>query len=84
MAMFDKGDDNDESLPITFVRGWHLEHLTIEALVDLAIPKLITRFQDVLTASAATDRATKRNINKLVGSRCTMGVEGRSGLVKDT
>ena len=50
-AMFDEGDD-DESLPITFVRGANLERLTIEALVDLANPKLIARFQDVSTASA--------------------------------
>ena len=34
------------------------EHLMIEALVDLANPKLIARFQDVSTASAATGRAT--------------------------
>ena len=46
------------SLPITFVRGANLECLTIEALVDLANPKLIVRFQDVSTASAATGRAT--------------------------
>jgi hypothetical protein len=55
-AMFDEGDD-DESLPITFVRGANLERLTIEALVDLANPKLIARFQDAPTASAVTDRA---------------------------
>jgi hypothetical protein len=56
--MFDEGDDDDESLPITFVRGANLECLTIKALVDLANPKLIVRFQDVPTASAAIDRAT--------------------------
>ena len=56
-AMFDEGDD-DKSLPITFVWGANLERLTIEALVDLANPKLIARFQDVLTASAATGWAT--------------------------
>ena len=54
--MFDEGDD-DESLPITFVRGANLERLTIEALVDLANPKLIARFQDAPTASAVSDRA---------------------------
>ena len=30
----------------------------IKALVDLANPKLIVRFQDVLTASAVTGQAT--------------------------
>ena len=56
-TMFDEVDD-DESLLITFVQGPILEHLMIEALVDLANPKLIARFQDVSTASAATGQAT--------------------------
>ena len=43
--VFDEGDD-DESSPITFVRGVNLERFAIEAFVDLANPKLITRFQD--------------------------------------
>ena len=44
-AVFDEGDD-DESSPITFIRGVNLERLAIEAFVDLANPKLIARFQD--------------------------------------
>jgi hypothetical protein len=44
-ARFDEGDD-DESSPITFIRGVNLERLSIEAFVDLANPKLIMRFQD--------------------------------------
>ena len=56
-ATFDEGDD-DESLPITFVRGANLERLTIEALVDLTNPRLIARFQDASAASTATDRTT--------------------------
>ena len=56
-TMFDEGDD-DKSLPITFVRGANFKCLTIEALVDLANPKLIARFQDVSTASAVTGWAT--------------------------
>ena len=39
-AVLDEGDD-DESSPITFIRGVNLEHLAIEAFVDLANPKLI-------------------------------------------
>ena len=38
-AVFDEGDD-DESSPITFIRGVNLERLAIEAFVDLANPKL--------------------------------------------
>ena len=56
-TMFDEGDE-DESPPITYIWGANLERLTIEALVDLANPKLIARFQDDSTASAATDWAT--------------------------
>lgn len=44
-AVFDEGDD-DESSPITFVRGVNLDRLAIEAFIDLANPKLILRFQD--------------------------------------
>jgi hypothetical protein len=44
-AAFDEGDD-DESSPITFIRGVNLERLVIEAFVDLANPKLIKRFQN--------------------------------------
>ena len=44
-AVFDDGDD-DESSPITFIRGVNLERLAIEAFVDLANVKLIARFQD--------------------------------------
>jgi hypothetical protein len=56
-ATFDEGDDN-ESLLITFVQGANLKCLMIEALIDLANPKLIMQFQDVLAASVATNRAT--------------------------
>ncbi|KIM90086.1 hypothetical protein PILCRDRAFT_1457 [Piloderma croceum F 1598] len=56
-ATFYEGDD-DESLPITFVRGVNLERLTIEALIDLANPKLIAQFQDGSAASAATNQVT--------------------------
>ena len=42
-AVYDEGDD-DESSPITFVRGVNLERLAIEAFIDLANPKLILRF----------------------------------------
>ena len=34
----------------------------IKALIDLANPKLITRFQDVLTASAVTGQATDTGV----------------------
>jgi hypothetical protein len=44
-AVFDEGDD-DESSPISFVRGVNLKRLAIEAFVDLANLKLIARFQD--------------------------------------
>jgi hypothetical protein len=44
-ATFDEGDD-DESSPITFIRGVNLERLAIESFVDLSNPKLIMRFQD--------------------------------------
>jgi hypothetical protein len=50
-ATFDEGDD-DESPPITFIRGVNLERLAIEAFVDLANPKLIVRFQDSPATSA--------------------------------
>jgi hypothetical protein len=53
-AVFDEGDD-DESSPITFIRGVNLDRLAIEAFVDLANPKLITRFQD--SESRATSSA---------------------------
>ena len=62
----------------------------IKALVDVANPKLITRFQDVSIASAVTGWATDTGAQpntastKLVGSGCTVGVKGKSGLVKDT
>jgi hypothetical protein len=45
--VFDEGaSDDDESKPITFIRGVNLEHQTIEAFIDLANLKLIARFQD--------------------------------------
>jgi hypothetical protein len=73
-------DDDDESPPITFVRGANLERLAIEALVDLANPKLIMRFQDSLAASAPSAKGdtTKGNIIKVVGGGCSVGVEWRS------
>ena len=55
-ATFDEGDE-DESPPITFVRGTNLERLAIEAFVDLANPKLITRFQDSSAASAPSAKS---------------------------
>lgn len=59
-ATFDEGDD-DESPPITFVRGADLERLAIEALVDLANPKLVARFQDNPEASGSPTTAQTTN-----------------------
>lgn len=59
-ATFDEGDD-DESPPITFVQGANLECLTIEALIDLANPKLIVRFQDSSAASAPSVKGKVNN-----------------------
>jgi hypothetical protein len=59
-AMFDEGDD-DESSPITFVRGVNLERLAIEAFVDLANPKLTVRFQDSPATSAPGTAKGKTN-----------------------
>jgi len=52
-AVFDEGDD-DESPPITFVRGVNLDRLAIEAFIDLANIKLIARFQDSESSSSTT------------------------------
>ena len=75
-AMFDEGDD-DESFPITFVQGANLERLTIEALVDLANLKLIARFQDVSTASAATGWATDTGVQPNAASTSWLEVDAQ-------
>jgi hypothetical protein len=59
-AVFDGGDDG-ESPPITFVRGFNLERLAVEAFVDLANPKLIVRFQDSSATSAPGSAKGKAN-----------------------
>jgi hypothetical protein len=59
-AVFDEGDD-DESSPITFIRGVNLERLAIEAFVDLANPKLIVRFQDTETPTTSEYAKGKQN-----------------------
>jgi hypothetical protein len=77
-TMFDKGDDN-ESLLITFVRGANLEHLTIEALVDLANLKLIAQFQNALTASAVTNWVTDTGMQPNAASTSWSEADAQKG-----
>lgn len=58
-----EGDD-DESSPITFVRGINLERLAIEAFIDLANPKLTARFQDSESSSISAPGSAKGKTNE--------------------
>ena len=55
---FDDGDDNESPL-ITIVWGANLEHLAIEALVDLSNPKLWVRFQEPSAAASGSVNSDK-------------------------